>query len=474
MNPPSIAVLGAGRSGLAAAALARAQGAPVTVYETGLSDPAARETLAARVTGVGAVFESELPPEDGAVPDLVVVSPGLDPRTALYQHFARSSAAPGGGPELIGELEFAWRAARSPAVAITGTNGKTTTTEMIGHILTAAGLRAPLGANHGKPLSEIVLEEWQGQPQADWLVLEVSSFQLELAPSFHPRVAVWTNFAPDHLDRYPGLAEYRAAKEELFANLEAADCAVIPADEAVATRPARVVRFGVERPSEAGSAELIESDLPPAVPEFRMDAAGMFFCNSQPLGSFAQLGVRGRHNARNALAALAACEACGISAPRGFELLKSYQSAPHRYQLLAEISGIEYINDSKATNLHAMGSALAADSKPVHLLVGGFDKGLDWSELSPELPGRVAGVHAFGATAVQIRDAWAALVPVTVSADLPAALRSARALARPGEQILLSPGTSSFDQYSSYAQRGQHFAALVAALAPPAELPAAG
>lgn len=442
-NSPAtrIAVLGAGRSGLAAAALARAQGAAVTVFETGLSEPQALAATEARVRALGAGFAASEPKQIDA--ELAVVSPGLDPRTALYRAFAAS------GIGMIGELEFGWRAAASPAVAITGTNGKTTTTEMIGHILAAAGLRAPLGANHGRPLSEIVLAERQGEPRADWLVLEVSSFQLESASSFHPRVAVWTNFAPDHLDRYPGLAEYRAAKEKLFLNLEPTDRAVIPVDESPASGRAAVRRFG-----------LIRSGQP--VPEFALDADGGILARGRRLGAFADLGVRGRHNACNALAAIAACEGCGIEAGRGFDLLRGYRSAPHRYQMLADISGIEYINDSKATNLHAMGSALAADTQPVHLLAGGHDKGLEWRELVPQLPGRVAAVYAYGATAGSIREAWSALVPVRVFADLPAALAAARSQARPGEQVLLSPGTSSFDQYRNYAERGDHFTRLVA------------
>lgn len=437
----TIAVLGAGKSGIAAALLALDLEYQVNVYETGFTDNQTKQTQVQQVLEpLGARCFFALP--ETVLEDLIVISPGIDPKSTLATYFSQT------GKEVIGELEFGWRNSAIPAIAITGTNGKTTTTEMIGHILSQAGLNAPLGGNHGIPLCQLVLEQERrnSSPSSlpDYWVLEVSSFQAETAPTFHPKVVVWTNFAADHLDRYANLEEYYQAKKCIVQNLDSSNLIVLHDQE--------------------------QQDLAETVPHlyFGHSSKAEFSCNqegnlsayNQTLGSTTNWKVQGKHNFSNALAAIAACEFIGISPQQSFAALAHFSASAHRYERVAFISEIEYINDSKATNLHAVISALQASEKPLHLLLGGAEKGLAWEELHPYLPGRILSLYTFGAAANSIYQSCSKLVDTHYFANLEQAFLAASNHAQAGDQILLSPGCASFDQYKNYAQRGEHFRQL--------------
>jgi UDP-N-acetylmuramoylalanine--D-glutamate ligase len=432
-----IAVIGAGGSGRAAAALALSCGALVEAFDSGAPEKLA--PAAAAFAGLGVPFvcgEAALRPPRRY--DLAIISPGIDASWPIGRAFAEASA------ELVGEIEFAWRLGEAPVIAITGTNGKTTTTSLIAELLRAAGLRAVAAGNIGLAYSEVVL---RGEP-LDWIVLETSSFQLETVATFAPRVAVWTNFAPDHMDRYATVEDYHAAKLRLFENLGPDGLAVCKL-ECDLSPPGRLVTFSAFSPGGDYGYEGGE------VVHF---ASGRRF-------PFAKTRLQGRHNAENLMAALAVADGLGIGWDRVEAGILAFAPPPHRCEKVAEIGGVLYLNDSKSTNLHSLESALAGQEAPVVLLAGGKDKGLDFAELR-ELAGRqVREVFAFGEIAAHIAAVWSGQVPCRLVGTVEEAVAAAAAAARPGETVLFSPGTSSFDQFSGYEARGEAFRRAVLALA---------
>jgi len=425
-----IAVLGAGRSGKGAAALALRLAERVVIL-----DGAAPEKLskaAADFRGMGA--EPVFGPEAIAFADPVdyaVQSPGIDPRQPIVRQFTDR------GIPVIGEIEFASRHFRAPVIAITGTNGKTTTTEMVGAVLRHAGLRAECAGNYGVPFSEIVLSE---EPQ-DAVALEVSSFQLELLEQFRPRVAVWLNFAPDHMDRYETIEEYRDAKMRIFENLGPEELIVIqsPIASFADASPARKVTF-----SAFGAGDYTYSD-------------GWILRGGERIFDFSATRLRGVHNAENVMAVLAIAQELGISASTVAEALKAYVAPAHRCELVGEIDGHEFINDSKATNLHALESSLRGQLEPVILIAGGKDKGLDFTEIRDALSGKVSHAVLIGETRERIAQDWQGVVDCSLAGSLSEAVEEALRRARPKQAILLSPGTSSFDMFTSYEDRGDSF-----------------
>jgi UDP-N-acetylmuramoylalanine--D-glutamate ligase len=433
----NIAVLGAGLSGAAAALLLRSEGANVTVLDSADEKKLLRSTLDnLRGQEVRVICGTDAD-RNADKYDFIVVSPGIDPGSALGRNFWSRQI------EIIGELELGWRSCETPVIAVTGTNGKTTTTEMLAQMLNQCGQKTIACGNIGKPLSEVAREKIK----YDVLTVEVSSFQLETIRTFHPSIALWLNFAPDHLDRYRSVGEYRAAKLRLFENQTADDVAIVNASETLPEARARRVTF---------SAYTNRAD-------FRLSEGVILFQN-QPVLRMSETKLRGSHNIENLMATLAAGHARGLSFEQMVPSLSAYEPQPHRCEFVRQIGGVDYINDSKATNLDAMEKALQAQSKPVILIAGGKDKGFNYQPMRELVKEKVRATILIGEMAKQIARDWDGAVKTEMAASLADAVERAHATAKSGEVVLFSPGTSSFDMFKSYADRGDQFRALVQAL----------
>lgn len=422
-----VVILGAGRSGRAAASLALREGAQVSVYDeaSSISGFADRVALHPSATvDLGTSVKS----------DLLIVSPGIDTYGPLVEAFSRQSA------KVVGEMEFAWNYYQGITIAITGTNGKTTTTEIISRILTVSGITCEPCGNYGKPLAEVVLEE---TPPAA-ISLEASSFQLETIEHFKPLVAVWLNFAPDHMDRYPTVESYRQAKLRIFENQDAS-CTV-------------VAREGEALP--AGTAELVEFSTDDDACEWFSNGIQILHRGEPILNMEKDTCLRGLHNAENIMAAIAACQVLG----KPLDLVaafKGYVPPPHRCELVRTLDGVEYLNDSKATNLHALESALRSQTRPVVLIAGGKEKGLDYRPVVPLLQRKAIAAVTFGQIAEPLGQIFSEAVDTRIVHTLEEAVAAARQLAPRGSTILFSPGTSSFDMFTGYEQRGNTFRSLI-------------
>ncbi len=425
-----VAILGVGRSGRAAAALALREGAKVSAW-----DRAGVEAFADMPAGVEIHPNAMEPAGRELISDLLVVSPGIDTYGSYVAAFSEHAG------EVLGEVELAARYYQGRIVGITGTNGKTTTTELVERILSHASLGGTACGNYGTPFAEVVL---QAAPPAV-VSLELSSFQLETIRTLHPVVAVWLNFAPDHMDRYPTVGAYLAAKLRIFENQTVEDTAVVRFGEALPNLVAKQVTFSTtdESADWFSRGHLIEHGGDTWI-DMDRDTA-----------------LRGLHNAENLMAALASCQALGVSAPTMREALHGYAPPPHRCELIRTLDGVEYLNDSKATNLHALESALRSQTRPVVLIAGGKEKGLDYSSVVPLLVEKALAVVTFGQIARPLADLFSKAVPCESVSNLTDAVATARGLAPRGSTVLLSPGTSSFDQFTGYEQRGNAFRDLV-------------
>jgi UDP-N-acetylmuramoylalanine--D-glutamate ligase len=431
------AVLGAGLSGTAAALLLRSEGAVVTVLDSSDEKKLLRSTLDnLRAKGIQVICGPDADRNSDQF-DVIVASPGIDPVSALGKNFF------GRDTEIIGELELGWRSCETPVIAITGTNGKTTTTEMLAQMLNQCGQKTVACGNIGKPLSEVAREK----TKYDVLTVEVSSFQLETIKTFHPTVALWLNFAPDHLDRYRSVAEYRTAKLRIFENQTADDVAIVKAEEDLPELRARKITF---------SAYTNRAD-------FRLSEGAILFQN-QPVLRMSQTKLRGSHNIENLMATLAAGHTRGLSFEQMVPPLSAYEPQPHRCEFVRQINGVDYINDSKATNLDAMEKALQSQTKPVVLIAGGKDKGFNFQPIRDLVKEKVRATILIGEMAKQIARDWDGAVKTEFATTLADAVERAHAAAKSGEVVLFSPGTSSFDMFKSYADRGDQFRALVQAL----------
>ncbi len=431
----NVAVLGAGRSGKAAALLLAQEGARVT-----LLDSAPEEKLVGleplRDAGVYLLC-GPAANEDPAVYDLGILSPGVDPELPLARNFYRKNIP------AIGELELGYQFCRVPVIGITGTNGKTTTTELISQMLNACGQRTVACGNIGKPLVEAARE----RDDLDVLTVEVSSFQLETIRDFHPEISVWLNFAPDHLDRYPSIREYREAKLRIFENQTAGDTAVVNVAEHLPPIAARITTF---------SAWTNDGD-------FSL-GDGWIKYQQQPILNLAEAQLRGPHNAENMMAALAVGRARGLSFEEMVPPLCAYRAQLHRIEFIRTIGGVDYVNDSKATNLDALEKALLSATKPIVLIAGGKDKGFNFRSITTLVRQKVRHAILIGEIGGRIADDWEGATECEVVGSLGAAVTRAQNVAREGEVVLFSPGTSSFDMFKSYADRGDQFRALVRAL----------
>ncbi|MGB0991670.1 MAG: UDP-N-acetylmuramoyl-L-alanine--D-glutamate ligase [Akkermansiaceae bacterium] len=422
-----VIVLGAGRSGKAAAALALRGGASVSVHDS--SD---------EITGfdpaITCVSGATVATGQGSECDLLVISPGIDGETEFVRAYASNAG------EMIGEVELAYRFYQGRIVAITGTNGKTTTTELVQRLLSHHGLSCEACGNYGVPFSEIVLMDQVPETVA----LEVSSFQMETIAKFSADVVIWLNFSADHMDRYPTIEAYKAAKMRVFENLTDQSNVVIRAGEDVGVLPSPVETFSTE-----------------SAADYTLD--GQWICHGgERLLDLSPTKLRGLHNAENAMAAFAACRAFGVSAESAVEALRGFAPPLHRCELVRTLDGVEYINDSKATNLHALDSALRSQQRSIVLIAGGKEKGLDYSPLKPRLEETTKGIVVMGEIAEQLEKTFSSLSMVVSRAlTLGDAVDSATQLAEPGDTILFSPGTSSFDMYPGYEARGDHFRRIV-------------
>jgi len=435
-------VLGLARSGVAVALALRARGEEVIGCDAGASTDPRLAEAGRRLSAAG--VEVELDASGVALAArarTLIKSPGV-PQSAPLVVAARSRGIP-----VLGELEVAWRLLENEFVAVTGTNGKTTTTEWIGHIHREAGLSVAVAGNVGTAASSLVGEI----DSATTVVCEASSFQLEDTEAFAPEAAVLLNLEPDHLDRHPSFEDYVAAKLRIFANQGNDDIAVAPVDLGVEDLGgcARRVLFG-----SSPEAELAER-------------AGQLWWDEQPVIEVDRIGLPGAHNVQNAMAAAAVCLARGIDAGTVADGLRSFRGVAHRLERVAEIDGVQWVNDSKATNVASTLVALQAfPGRRIHLIAGGRGKGQDFSPLAPLVRDRCRAVYLIGEAAPELA---AALGPSGIelhdAADLGSAVARARSEATSGDTVLLSPACASYDQYADFEARGEHFRALVEALA---------
>ncbi|MDF1824360.1 MAG: UDP-N-acetylmuramoyl-L-alanine--D-glutamate ligase [Verrucomicrobiales bacterium] len=428
-----IAVLGAGGSGIAAASLALHCGAHVAAFDSG--DAGKLAPAVEKFADKGIVLtcgDAALSPERRY--DLAVISPGIDAASPIGKVFQAAS------DELIGEIEFADRLCEVPVIAITGTNGKTTTTSLVTEMLNAAGRKAVAAGNIGKPYSEVVLEG----ALLDWIVLEVSSFQLETVVDFSPEVAVWMNFAPDHMDRYEGIEDYRAAKLRLFERIDESKLVISKYED------------GLSFPDQITfSAFADAADLGYSEGKVIHRASSREF-------DFSAGQLHGKHNAENVMVALAVADRLGLGWDEVTSSVNAFDAPGHRCEKVGVVGGVTFINDSKSTNLHSLESALAGEERPVILIVGGKDKGLDFSSLNDLVSSRVREAVCIGEIADEISDQWSGLIPCWTAVDVDDAVSKSLSLAVSGEVVLFSPGTSSFDMFRGYEERGEAFREAVA------------
>lgn len=429
-----MAVLGLGISGMQAARFMAAKGADVLVRDEGDS-PRLRER-ATELAEFG--VRTELGDEVGAgvAFDLVVLSPGIPLSKPLVRGFSDAHVP------VIGELELAAQYCDCPMVAVTGTNGKTTTTELIAAALREAGREIEVAGNIGTAFTEAVKKS----ADLDAMVLEVSSFQLETTAEFRPAVSVMLNLTPDHLDHHASMEEYRAAKLRIFAHQTSEDVAVVNA--------------AFDLPEELQPQVKTFSAF--GIPADYFFADGVLLADGEPVMKLAETNLFGQHNAENLLAALAAVEAMEVDRAAAVRAFKAYRPQPHRCEPVGEINGVRYLNDSKATNIDALEKALLSMTTPVVLIAGGKDKGLDFGGLTELVAERCAAALVTGQMGPKLYELWNQALPCELCDDLETAVNSAQEIAESGDIVLYSPGCSSFDAYANYAERGNHFRQLVA------------
>jgi UDP-N-acetylmuramoylalanine--D-glutamate ligase len=455
-----VLVVGLGKSGVASALFLKAHGARVTVSDTKSGDELRNE--------IPSLLDHGITVETGGHgertfrgQDLIVVSPGV-PTDAPMLVQARTM-----GEEVIGEIELAARFLPGPIVAITGSNGKTTTTTLIGEILAAGGLPTLVGGNIGTPA--ISLAERATQETA--IVLEVSSFQLETIQSFHPRVAVVLNMTPDHLDRHRTFEAYVDAKARMFENQRGDDFAVLNEDDPTCVTMAartRAQAFWFSRQKEVKQGAWVRDG--------QILFRGGTSSQKNPQREImlvSEIPLKGAHNLENVLAAVCAGALMGCAPEKIRQAVRDFKAVEHRLEFVATIRGVDYYNDSKATNVDATIKALESFPANIHLILGGKDKGSDYTVLNDLLRQRVKRVYTIGGAAAKIESqivssksvsSKSGNVEIVHAETLENAVRKANAAAQPGDVVLLAPACASFDQFKNYEQRGQAFKELVRGL----------
>jgi UDP-N-acetylmuramoylalanine--D-glutamate ligase len=436
---PSI-VVGLGRTGLSCARYLQSRGLSFAVTDNRASPPesAALSQLAPGVKLRFGKFDESL--LDGA--SQIIASPGV----SLREPFLMTAAAR--GIPIVGDIELFVREAKAPIAAITGTNGKSTVTTLVGLMANAAGRRAIAGGNLGRPALELL-----NDPVPELYVLELSSFQLETTLSLRAAAATVLNVTPDHMDRYATVEEYAAAKERIYRGCEAA---IVNMDDVAVRsmryRPGRVLGFSLHADPSADYYVHTQGD----------DA--ILMRGRERLIAMSELKITGLHNAANAMASLAMCEALGLSRPACLQALRDFPGLPHRSQWVADIGGVRFVDDSKGTNVGATLAAVAGMPGSLVVIAGGQGKGQDFQPLAPAFRGKVRHVVLLGQDAKLLDSALQGTTTTQFAKDMDEAVRLAADAARPGETVLLSPACASLDMFRDYGHRGDVFAAAVRGL----------
>lgn len=444
-----VLVIGAARSGIACAKFLAKRGATVALNDIKPLEKWNVEALSLKTEGVG-LLPGEAPSWLLDQIELVVVSPGVPTRSIPIRYAERA------GAEVIGEIELAARFLKGRIVAITGTNGKTTTTTLVGELLKDAGLKVQVGGNIGTPLISMV-----GDSQDDgWTVAELSSFQLETIKDFHPNVAAVLNVTPNHMDRYESLTDYAAAKHRIFMNQTAGDLAILNADDEVVSSWANGLR-----------AQVLEFSVKQELDE------GLFLRGREIVSRTAngekvlllrnEMNLRGLHNVENVLAALAAGLACGAAPESMRATLKKFQPVEHRLEFVGEINGVKFYNDSKATSVDATVKALEAFAEEpgkIVLILGGRGKKAPYLPLAKLVRRHVRRLILIGEDAPTIAGELAAYASTELAKDMKDAVRLSAAAAEPGDVVLLAPACASFDMFDSFEHRGSVFKDAVSGL----------
>jgi UDP-N-acetylmuramoylalanine--D-glutamate ligase len=440
-----VLVVGLGKSGLSAAMFLRAQGARVTVSDT--------RSAVALANEIPALLDAGIMVESGGHglltfrrQDLIVISPGVPMDTPEVKQ-AKAFGLP-----VIGELELASRFLKGQVVAITGSNGKTTTTTLLGKIFSDAGLPTQVGGNIGLPVIDLVAKS---TPETT-SVLEVSSFQLETVEEFHPHIAVVLNITPDHLDRHGSFENYAAAKTRITERQGPDDFLVLNAEDKAAQMvalktKAQIYWFSGRRPIKQGAFVYGES-----VVFLAREGA-----KTEPVMPVSEIHLKGSHNVENVLAAVCAARLAGISAESIRSAVAGFKAVEHRLELVKSLHGVEFYNDSKATNVDASMKALASFSGGIHLILGGKDKDSDYSLMTELLKERVKAVYTIGTAAEKIERQLHGVVKMVQAETMQVAVSEAAKAAVSGDVVLLSPACSSFDQFENYEHRGRVFRQFV-------------
>ena len=440
-----VLVVGLGKSGLSAAMFLRSQGARVTVSDTRSAVALAKE--------IPALLEAGIMVESGGHglltfrrQDLIVVSPGVPMDTPEVRQVVAF------GLTVIGELELASRYLQGQVVAITGSNGKTTTTTLVGKIFGDAGVPTQVGGNIGLPVIDLVAKSTPETVN----VLEVSSFQLETVEEFHPRIAVILNITPDHLDRHGSVEKYVAAKERIFERQGAGDALVLNGDDRVtqmcaARAKSEVFWFSGTKAVRKGA--------------FVRDGVIVWVEKegsvTEPIMPVSEVHLKGAHNIENVLAAVCTARLAKVSAESIRASVASFTAVEHRLELVRKLNGVEFYNDSKATNVDATMKAVASFSKGVHLILGGKDKDSNYGLMAELLKQRVKAVYTIGSAAEKIERQLHGVVKMVAAGTMQSAVAEAAKAAVTGDVVLLSPACSSFDQFENYEHRGRVFRQLV-------------
>ena len=436
-----VTVFGLGNSGIAAVRLLLREGALPLVTDT--ASRAQVQPYAKVLSALGVPFETGQHSQHAlGYGEIAVVSPGVNPENAAVRSM-RDRGVP-----VLGELELGWRFCAAPVLAVTGTNGKTTTTELLHHLVTACCTDVLLAGNNDCALSHAVVS---GGP-VDWVVCEVSSYQLQTTSSFHPKVAAVLNIAPDHLERHGTVEAYAKIKERIFTAQGPGDAAVLNMDDPIvaAMRPpsgVRVLGVSLERRVEDG---------------LWLDGKAIRR-GTEKVAERADIPLPGQHNVYNALTALATMRAAGFDWARTLDGLRTFQGVEHRIERVAEVEGVVYFNDSKSTNVDSLRVALESFERPIVLIAGGRGKaGSDYGVLEGLMRKRVRALVTMGEEAAVLEAAYGGMAPTTRARDMREAVETARALAQAGDVVLLSPGCASFDAYANYKERGTDFKQCVA------------
>ena len=440
-----VLVLGAGLSGVAVARFLAQKGARVTLADA--VRPVGQEGLWPQLQALGITLCLGVYPEiSRGSYDQLVLSPGV-PLTAEPARLAAAAEIP-----VTGEMELAYQYARAPFVAITGTNGKTTTTALLGAIFRAAGQKTLVGGNIGLPLVSVVEDS-----DAQVIVAEVSSFQLETTARFRPKVSLILNITPDHLDRHGNMERYIEAKARILANQQPGDAAVLNYDDPLTARLAALT---------AAETIYFSRLAQPASGVYLEDGAIIAGLRGsrEKVCLARELSLPGSHNLENALAAAAAALVMGVGTATLAATLRTFAGVPHRLEFVAEINGVKYINDSKGTNSFATIKALEAYDQPVVLIAGGRNKGSDFLELARKIKEKARVLVVLGESAALLAKAAGAVGfdQILYAPDFPAAVKLAAEAARPGEVVLLSPACASWDLFKNFEERGELFKELVA------------